>query len=141
MRWTKTAVLATLTAFARHLSPGGTVVIEFLHGPALVRSAAPLRIRRFALSGAGDELVRISQTRLDEARNVMEVEFELLELRCRRHVRAVARVTGESVLRAGGDAGSRRARWPRPAAPPSGLQDDGAIDESTFHVLAVAGIR
>jgi SAM-dependent methyltransferase len=74
-------VVATLAAAGRHLSPAGALVLEFLHAPALMRDVSALRVRRFALSDHGDELVRISRTRLDEQRDVMEVEFELLELR------------------------------------------------------------
>ena len=56
-------VIATLTAAARHLDAGGAMVIEFLHEPALLREASPLRIRTFPLTGQGGELVRISRTR------------------------------------------------------------------------------
>ena len=74
-------VVATLAAAGRHLAPAGALVLEFLHAPALLRDASALRVRRFSLSDDGDELVRISRTRVDEQRDVMEVEFELLELR------------------------------------------------------------
>jgi len=74
-------VLATLAAAGRHLAPAGALVLEFLHAPAVLRDASALRVRHFALSDQGDELVRISRTRLDEQHEVMEVEFELLELR------------------------------------------------------------
>ena len=129
-------VLATLTALGRHLSDKGALVIEFLHGPALVRSAAPLRLRRFALSSAGDELVRISQTRLDETRNVMEVEFELLELRAdgtyeRWLESQMNRYFAPSEMGELLDSAGLRLRRFTPA-----YADDGEIDETTFHVLA-----
>jgi len=134
-------VLATLSAFARHLSPGGAVVIEFLHGPALRTSAAPLRIRRFLLSSTGDELVRVSQTRLDEARSVMEVEFELLELRADgTYERWLESQTNryfalEEMQGLLDGAGLNLQRF-LPA-----YSDGDTIDESTFHVLAVATIQ
>jgi SAM-dependent methyltransferase len=133
-------VHATLSGFGRHLSPGGVVVIEFLYGPALVRSAAPLRIRRFSLSGAGDELIRISQTRLDETRSLLEVEFELLELRAdggyeRWRESQTNRYFALDEMQALLDGGGLNSRRFLPA------YSDGTIDENTFHILAVATIR
>ena len=78
---TDEGVMATLEAVARHLVDDGGVVLEFLHAPALLSNASPLRIRRFELSDQGHELVRISTTRLDPDQRLMEVEYELLELR------------------------------------------------------------
>lgn len=131
-------VLAALTAFGRHLSRGGTLVIEFLHGAALVRNAAPLRLRRFSLSSSGDELLRISQTRLDEARSIMEVEFELLELRAdctyeRWLESQVNRYFAPTEMRALLERAGLTLRRLVPA-----YTDDGEVDESTFHVLALA---
>jgi SAM-dependent methyltransferase len=131
-------VLTTLAGFARHLTDTGALVVEFLHGSALVRSAAPLRVRRIALPGSGDELVRISATSLDEARNVMQVEFELLELRAdgtyeRWLESQVNRYFAPSEVEALlVRAGLRLLQFV------PGYQEGEAIDESTFHVLAVA---
>jgi SAM-dependent methyltransferase len=133
-------VLATLAAFARHLSDDGTIVFEFLHGPALARNAAPLRVRRIPLPTTGDELVRISQTRLDEIRSVMEVEFELLELRAngtydRWLESQTNRYFGEAEMRVLLEDAGLRLKGFVPA-----YLDGGDINESVFHVLAVAAI-
>jgi SAM-dependent methyltransferase len=72
-------VVAALTSAAGHLAPGGAFVAEFLHAPAMLTDAAPVRVREFAISDDA-KLIRISRTRLDEDRGVMEVEFELIEL-------------------------------------------------------------
>jgi SAM-dependent methyltransferase len=73
-------ILATLAGFRALLAPRGRLVADFLHAPALLRHASPLGVKRWPLDDGG-RLVRISQTELDEARAVMRVEYELIELR------------------------------------------------------------
>ena len=134
-------VLSTLAGFARHLSEDGTLVFEFLHAPALSRHAAPLRLRRIPLPGTGDELVRISETRLDETRGLMDVEFELLELRAdgtydRWLDSQTNRYFSQAEMRALLEAAGLHLRGFVPA-----YLDAENIDEDVFHVLAVATIR
>lgn len=131
-------VLATLEAFRRHLAVGGAAVIEFLHAPAVLHDASPLRVRRFDLSDAGDELLRISRTGLDQRRSIMAVEFELIELRAdgtyERWVESQSnRFFSVSEMRDLLDRADLRAVEFIPA-----YQDGQAIDDETFHVLAVA---
>ena len=131
-------VLTTLAAMARHLRADGTLLIEFLHGPALVRHGAPLRVRRIPLPTTGDELVRISETHLDETSSIMEVAFELLELRGdgtyeRWHESQRNRYFGLSEMRAFLEGAGLKLKRFIPA-----YSDRGVIDESTFHVLALA---
>jgi SAM-dependent methyltransferase len=131
-------VLATLAGAGRHLATRGALVLEFLHAPALQRGASALRVRRFALSDHGDEVVRISRTRLDEQRSVMEVEFELLELRSdgtydlwletqRNRYFAVSEM--RTLL--------ERAELEVVRVVPAYRESD-AVDDETFHVIAVA---
>jgi SAM-dependent methyltransferase len=131
-------VVATLNAASLHLARHGALVSEFLHAPAVLAEAAPLRLRRFEISDYGDELLRISRTCLDERRRVMEVEFELIELR--------ADGTYERWL----ESQSNRFFYPREM---EGLlervglraerfvpayRDHREVDEQTFHVIVVA---
>jgi SAM-dependent methyltransferase len=130
-------VLATLRGFARHLTAGGTLVIEFLHGPAVVRSAAPLRVRRIAVPRSGDELLRISETRLDESRRVMMVDFEVLILRddgtFERWLESqVNRYFAPPELRDLLERAGLRLQRLLPA------YRHGDVDESVFHAMAVA---
>jgi SAM-dependent methyltransferase len=134
-------VLSTLAGFARHLSADGTLVLEFLHAPALSRHAAPLRLRRIPLPDTGDELVRITATRLDETRSLMHVEFELLELRAdgtydRWLESQTNRYFSQAEMRALLEAVGLRLRRFVPA-----YLDREDIDEDVFHVLALAAIR
>jgi SAM-dependent methyltransferase len=71
-------VVAALAGMRRHLAPGGRVAVEFLHAPALLANADPVRVRRFELPDGGT-LVRISETKLRDS--VMHVSYEVIELR------------------------------------------------------------
>ena len=133
-------VLATLAAFARHLSDDGTLVIEFLHGPALVAKCRPAPRAADRLAGDGRraraDLARRASTRLAASWRWSSSCWSLrddgtyerwLESQTNRYF-AVVR-----------DARSSRER--RPAACDASclrIVDGETIDESTFHVLAVA---
>lgn len=131
-------VTAALRSAGRHLTPQGVLVSEFLHAPAVLADASPLRLRRFAISDEGDELVRISQTQLDRQRHVMEVEFELIELRADgRYDRWVESQSNRffqlsEMERLLEQAGFRAERF----AP--GYEEGSEVQERTFHVIVVA---
>lgn len=130
-------VEATLRLARHHLRSDGALVVEFLHAPALLSNASPVRVRSFELSDEGDELVRISRTRLDERRRRIEVEFDLLELRVDgtydrwREIQA-NRFFFPSEMRAFLEQAGLSTERLLPA------YEGGQIDEQTFHVIAVA---
>jgi SAM-dependent methyltransferase len=70
------AVVASLRSLGRHAAPGGRIVCEFLHAPAVVCGASPVRVRRLALRD-GRNLLRTSETTLDVERMLMRVRYEL----------------------------------------------------------------
>jgi SAM-dependent methyltransferase len=76
---TDDGVVAALEAARRHLEPGGVLAVEYLHAPAMLASADPLKVRRWDVDGG--RLVRISETRLDPAASAFHVRYELIELR------------------------------------------------------------
>jgi SAM-dependent methyltransferase len=131
-------VVATLAAAGRHLAPDGALIVEFLHAPALLADAAPYRVRRVDLPADGGELLRISRTRLDKHRHIMDVDFELIELR--------ADGTYERWL----ESQSNRLFFPaemQALLECAGLradqfiaayQEDAPLDEATFHVIVVS---
>jgi SAM-dependent methyltransferase len=69
-------VVAALRSLGRHAGEDGTIVVEFLHAPAIVRGADPRRVRTFSLPD-GRELTRVSETRLDVERMLMHVRYDL----------------------------------------------------------------
>jgi trans-aconitate methyltransferase len=131
-------VVATLTAVSSHLAPGGFLVLEYLHAPALLREASALRVRRFDLSDHGDELMRISRTQLDVQRRIMEVEFELLELRSDgTYDRWLETQRNRFFSVSEMHALLERAELEVVRLVPA-YRDDDRIDDETFHVIAVA---
>jgi SAM-dependent methyltransferase len=61
------------------LAPGGLFVFEFWHAAAMLRSFDPLRVRRWPTSTG--EIVRISQTTIEPARQLSHVSYDILDLR------------------------------------------------------------
>jgi SAM-dependent methyltransferase len=131
-------VVAALRSAGRHLAPGGALVCEFLHAPALLAEAAPLRLRRFSISEDGDELLRISETRLDEQRQVMEVEFELLELRADgTYARWTESQSNRFFHLSEMDGLLERAGLVPERVVPA-YQETGEVSDRTFHVIVLA---
>jgi SAM-dependent methyltransferase len=135
---TNDGVLAALRGMRALLRRGGTLVAEFLHTPAMLRGASPLGLRRWPLDDdGGGELLRVSQTRLDEPRSLMQVDYELIELRgdggWERHAeRQENRFFGVEEMRALVAAAGLEAERFVPA------YEDGAVTGETFHVMVVA---
>jgi SAM-dependent methyltransferase len=130
-------IVATLSGMRRHLAPGGRVAVEFLHAPALLAGADPVRVRRFELPEGGTVL-RISETTLDTVASVMHVDYEVIELGAdgsyrRETERQSNRFFAVEEMRALMElAGLRVERFvPAYAA--------GEVDADTFHVMALAG--
>ena len=73
-------IVATLVAARRHLAPAGALAVEFLHAPAMLLHASPVSVRRFA-TPEGGELVRISESRLDHAAQVVRVSYDVIDLK------------------------------------------------------------
>lgn len=76
---TNEAIGSALLAIGRHLRPGGALVMEYWHAPAMLRGYEPVRVRRWLT--AEREIIRISETTLEPARNVASVAYDILEIR------------------------------------------------------------
>ena len=112
-------IVAALAGMRRH---GRRVAVEFLHAPALLAHADPVRVRRFELPDGG-ELLRVSETTLDEAAMVMHVELRRARARRRRRrTRRETRAPVEPLLRGRGDARADAARRPARGALRAGLR-------------------
>lgn len=130
-------VVAALAGMGRHVASSGRVAVEFLHAPALLTHADPVRVRRWELPDGG-ELLRVSETDIDAPMMTMHVSYDVLELRAdggyareREHqanrffaveeMRALMQLAGLGVERF------------VPA------YQRGEIRPDTFHVIALAG--
>ena len=76
---TNEAISSALLAIGRHLRAGGVVVLEYWHAPAMLRGYEPVRVRRW--ESAEQEIIRISETTLEPARNLARVAYDILEIR------------------------------------------------------------
>ena len=76
---TNEALRQVLQGVHRHLRPDGLFVFEFWHAAAMLRSYAPVRVRRW--STPAGELVRITETQLECAKQLARVTYTIYELR------------------------------------------------------------
>ena len=72
-------VISALRSLGRHGAPRAAIVCEFLHAPAIVRGAEPVRVKRLVLQD-GRTLTRTSETAIDVERMLMHVRYDLLVL-------------------------------------------------------------
>jgi len=63
----------------KYLRPNGLFVFEFWHAGAMLRHYDPVRIRRWKMEDA--EVLRLSETKLDYARQLSRVTYSIYELR------------------------------------------------------------
>lgn len=70
-------ILKVLRSVHKHLKPGGLFVFEFWHAPAMLKNFDPVRVRRWKLTDR--ELLRISETKLDDAQQLAHVSYSVYE--------------------------------------------------------------
>jgi 2-polyprenyl-3-methyl-5-hydroxy-6-metoxy-1,4-benzoquinol methylase len=125
-------VVGALGALGRHVSQNGSVIVEFLHAPAIVRGADARRVRTIALAD-GRELTRVSETTLEAERMLMHVRYELSLDGETFSETQVNRAFSVPELRLLAETAGLEARSFVPA------YADGQIELDTFHVLLAAG--
>jgi SAM-dependent methyltransferase len=129
-------IVSALRSLGRHAAPGGQIVCEFLHAPAILRGAEPLRVRQLVLPD-GRTLLRSSQTAIDVERMLMHVRYELWALDGdgrgeHAEEEQTNRLFSAPEMRALATAAGLDVREIVPA------YADGPIDADTFHLLLVA---
>lgn len=129
-------IVSALRSLGRHTAPGGRIVLEFLHAPAIVRGAEAVRIKRLVLRD-GRKLVRTSETTLELERMLMHVQYELWAIAGDGRVeheeeRQTNRLFSVPEMRLLAAAAGLVVRAVVPA------YTDGEIGPETFHVLLVA---
>jgi len=75
---TNEALIQVLRSVHRHLRPDGLFIFEFWHAAAMLRSYDPVRVRRW--STREGEVVRISETELEPAKQLARVTYTIYEL-------------------------------------------------------------
>jgi SAM-dependent methyltransferase len=138
---TNEAIVEALSRARNHLGESGLLAVEFLHAPAMLRHASPVRIGRWE-TPEGGRLVRISESRLDIPTGTLHVSYELFRLSGE----------GETCERSQETQTNRffSLEEMRALMASAGLEvkvfvnaydREEPISDRTFHVLAVAGRR
>jgi len=136
---TNEALEQTLDRVGQHLCPGGLFLVEFWHGPAMMLHHDPVRVRRWNIPEG--ELLRISETSLDHARQLSRVKYSVIQLK---HDNRYATCSEEHVNRY--FSVPEMAGWLTrydfdPVKWLAGFQWDETITSQTWHVLVVARKR
>jgi SAM-dependent methyltransferase len=76
---TNEALMKVLRGIHRCLRPGGLFIFEFWHAAAMLKGYDPLRIRRWRVPDG--EVLRISETVLDPAKQLASVAYTIYELK------------------------------------------------------------
>jgi SAM-dependent methyltransferase len=136
---TNEALLQVLAGAHRHLRPDGLLVIEFWHAAAMLRSYDPVRVRHFR-SQSG-EVIRISETRLDHARQIAQVSYTILEVGDDGSTRRLQETQTNRYFLVQEMAGWLDRGGFEPLRWCSGFDADRPIDGETWHVVVVARRR
>lgn len=133
---TNEALMRVLAGVRSKLADGGLFVFEFWHAAAMLRSFEPTRVRRFALPEG--ELLRITETRLETSRQLATVAYELIELRNDGGFSRVREVQVNRFFLLQEMASYLVANHLELLAAHAGFSAAGVIDETTWHIVAVA---
>ncbi len=130
------AIRQVLEGVHHNLRPDGLFIFEFWHAAAMLREYDPLRVRRWELPDG--HILRVTRTKLHCAQQLSEVSYDLYELKndgSYSHLSEVQRnryfLVQEMRLLLDG------AQF-EPLKFFAGFSFDEAIDEKTWHILAVA---
>lgn len=116
--------------------PSGLFIFEFWHAAAMLRAYDPVRVGRWATPEG--EVLRISRTTLDCAKQLAQVEYTIYELRNDgtytrlQETQANRYFLVQEMARWLETAGLTPLKWY------AGFIDDENVNESTWHVVAVA---
>jgi SAM-dependent methyltransferase len=133
---TNEGIVQALASMRTHLKPEGALAAEFLHAPAMLGGADPVKVRRWDTPD-GERLVRISETSLDAVAQTMHVSYEVFLLGDETYRTSTEtqsnRFFGVEEMRAlMGTAGLRVERFV-PAYEPG-----AEVTGDTWHVMAIA---
>jgi len=136
---TNDAVLAVLVGAREHLRPDGVLVIEFWHAPAMLRGYDPVRVRRWQTPEG--EIVRISETALDCARQLAHVSYSIMEIARDGSLRRLKETQTNRYFLVQEMAGWLDRAGFEPLRWCSGFDATRAIDADTWHVVVTARRR
>lgn len=133
---TNDAIESVLKGVHKHLRPDGLFVFEFWHAAAMLRHYDPVRVRRWPI--ADGELLRISETKLETAKQLSHVTYTIYELRSDGTHSNLKETQTNRYFLVQEMAAQLTANGFTPLRWFAGFADDENVDEETWHVVAVA---
>lgn len=133
---TNEALMQVLQGVRRHVRPDGLFVFEFWHAVAMLRSYDPVRVRRW--STPAGELVRISETELEYAKQLARVTYTIHELRHDGTYTSLKETQTNRYFLVQEMAGWLSSCSFTPLKWFAGFAPDENITEQTWHIVAVA---
>jgi SAM-dependent methyltransferase len=133
---TNEAIAEVFRGVRDHLKPGGLFIFEFWHAAAMLRGFDPLRVRRWKTETG--EVIRISRTSLDVAKQLSHVAYEILELHEGGNFNRIEETQTNRYFLVQEMAAFVTAANLTPIAWHAGFNHEARIDETTWHVVAVA---
>jgi SAM-dependent methyltransferase len=136
---TNEALKQVLTGIHGHLKQDGLFIFEFWHAAAMIRAYDPVRVRRWSM-GDG-EVLRISESRMDYARQLCHVTYTIYELRSDgtftqlKETQTNRYFLIQEMACFLADCGFVPIKWYE------GFTDKESIDENSWHVVAVTRKR
>lgn len=133
---TNEAIERVLQGIHKHVRPGGLFIFEFWHAAAMLRHYDPVRVRRWQLPDG--ELLRISETSLEAAKQLSHVTYTIYELLDDGTYSNLKETQTNRYFLVQEMAALLSANGFAPLHWFAGFTDDENVNEETWHVLAVA---
>jgi SAM-dependent methyltransferase len=136
---TNEGLLAALGGARQHVRPNGLLVLEFWHAPAMLRNYDAVRVRRWQTPEG--EIIRISETTLDCARQLAHVKYSIMEIGRDGSLRRLQETQTNRYFLVQEMAGWLDRAGFEPLRWCSGFDASRPIDQDTWHVVVVARRR
>jgi SAM-dependent methyltransferase len=133
---TNEAIAEVLRGVHDHLKPGGVFIFEFWHAAAMLRDFDPLRVRRWKTETG--EVIRISRTTLDVAKQLSHIAYEIIELQNDGKYNRLEEMQTNRYFLVQEMAAFITSASLTPITWHAGFSPETRIDETTWHVIAVA---
>jgi SAM-dependent methyltransferase len=133
---TNEALMEVLRGVHRHLRPDGLFVFEFWHAAAMLRHYEPVRIRRWSVPEG--EVLRISETTLDYAKQLGNVKYTVYEMRRDRTYSCFQETQVNRFFLVQEMAGMLTSCGLQPVKWFAGFREDERVTEDTWHIVALA---
>lgn len=133
---TNEAIMEVLRGVHRHLHPNGLFMFEFWHASAMLHAYDPLRVRHW--STPKGELLRISETELEYAKQLAKVTYTIYELHDNGTYISMTETQINRYFLVQEMAGWLSSCGFTPLKWFAGFAPDEGITEQTWHIVAVA---